>query len=277
MPADFRFAVCSEMFGEMPFPEVCRNAQQIGYKGIELTPHLFTERQQYPRDIRDQIVDAGLAFVGIHWLLVSPPGLHITSPDPETVRKSWDHVRRMVDICAELAGCNENENGIVVIGSPKQRSSQGGSDQKRAMDLFVHELAHLAPFAESRGVTLLIEAIPSRETDVVNCLSDAVAIVRQIGSPAVETMFDVHNAADETEPDPELIRRFCSHIRHVHVNEKNGAEPGCGDYDFEALLTALGNVEYRRWVSVESFDFSRPGVEIATTAMDRLKTALEKV
>lgn len=269
MPADFRFAISNGIFGEMPLPEVCREVRQAGYDGIELTPHLFTERNLEPSEVRERITDAGLGFVGFHWLLVSPPGIHITSEDQTVVRRGWEHVRRMVDLCAEMAG------STVVIGSPKQRASRGGGDCSRARDVFVHELAHLAPFAESRGVLVLVEAIPARETDVVNRIGEAVAIARQIGSPAIQTMFDVHNAADETEPDPDLIRRFSPYIRHIHMNEKNGAEPGMGNYDFEALMQALRDVQYDGWVSVEAFDFSRTGPDIAAGALKRLRTAAE--
>lgn len=277
MPADFRFAVCNEIFGAAPFPEICRQARQVGFAGIELTPHLFTEQHALPSEIGKHIEDAGLEFVGLHWLLVSPPGLCVTSRDPVVLRKSWDHVRRMVDTSAEVAGCKESGNGVIVLGSPKQRSSAGGPDVKRATDVLVHELAHLAPHAEYRGVTLVVEAIPSRETDIVNRLSEAAAVVRQIGSPAIRTMFDVHNAADETESHSELIERFSAHIRHIHVNEESGAEPGMGPYDFESLLSALARTRYAGWVSVESFDFTRPPLEIATRAYNRLQAAAQKV
>jgi sugar phosphate isomerase/epimerase len=88
-------------------------------------------------------------------------------------------------------------------------------------------------------------------------------------------MFDVHNAADESEPVPELIKRFCNYIRHIHVNEENGAEPGRGNYDFESLFAVLEETKYSRWVSVEAFDFSRPPKEIAERALGRLQIALQ--
>jgi hypothetical protein len=46
-------------------------------------------------------------------------------------------------------------------------------------------------------VTVLVEALPANQSDVVQTLEEAVGIVREIGSPAIQTMFDVHNAIDE--------------------------------------------------------------------------------
>ena len=60
----------------------------------------------------------------------------------------------------------------------------------------------------------------------MNTLDQAVALVREIDSPAVETMFDVHNTEAETLSAPELIDRYIPIIRHVHLNEMDGRRPG---------------------------------------------------
>jgi sugar phosphate isomerase/epimerase len=219
------------------------------------------------------MVEQGLEFVGLHWLLTSPAGLHATARDEAVRRRTWEYIGRLIDLCADLSGCRSERNGVMVFGSPKQRSTADGMSVKEAVDIFTHEIAHLAPHAECCGVTILVEALPSDQTDVINHLSEAVAIVRQICSPAVQTMFDTHNTADETEPHPELLKRYFSHIRHVHVNEMNGQEPGMGDYDFATLLKTLSELHYSGWISVEAFDFSRDPDEIAKRAIDHLKTA----
>jgi sugar phosphate isomerase/epimerase len=134
-------------------------------------------------------------------------------------------------------------------------------------------MAAVASHAESCGVTLLIEALSPSQTDVVTSLAEAVALVRQIGSPAVQTMFDVHNAIDETEPHTVLLERYLPYIRHVHVNEMDGKEPGMGDYDFLILLQKLAEMNYDGWVSLEAFDFSRDARDVATRAIKTLKAA----
>jgi sugar phosphate isomerase/epimerase len=214
-----------------------------------------------------------LQFVGLHWLLISPPGLHITTADEEIRKRSWDYVHRAIDLCADLAGKDSDDKGVIVIGSPKQRSTNSLMSPRQAVDILTHELAHAAPHAETRGVKLLLEALSPGDSDVVNCLADAVAIVRQIGSPSVQSMFDVHNAIREKEPHTELVRRHMAHIAHVHVNELDGQEPGRGDYDFARLLGTLNELEYKGWVSVEAFDFSRDPREIAERAITHLKAS----
>jgi D-psicose/D-tagatose/L-ribulose 3-epimerase len=279
MTHPLRFALCNEIFQDVSFGEMCREVRAIGYTGVEIAPHTLAEdatsfNDEQRRELRKQITDAGLEFVGLHWLLVSPPGLHITTDDAARRKRSWEYVHRAIDLCADLAGSKASDNGVVVFGSPKQRSTDGAMSPRQAADIFTHEMAHTAPHAETRGVTLLVESLPSTQSDVITCLHDAVAIVKQIGSPAVQTMFDVHNSVEEKEPHAELLRRYFPYIRHVHVNENDGREPGQGDYDFTSLLHLLEELHYSGWVSLEAFDFGRPGREIAAGALCHLKAAL---
>lgn len=271
-----RFAICNEIYQGRPLDEVCRSARALGYEGVELAPHTLAEdaTQLSSADralIGRQFSDEGIDFVGLHWLLVSPPGLHITSGDRAVRRRSWDYVHRSIQLCSDLTRTNHNKQSVIVMGSPKQRSTRDGLSASEGTAIWAEELAAAAPQAQAGGVTLLVEAIPSAETNVVNTLAEAVTLVRKVNSPAVQTMFDVHNGADEIIAHAELLRVYASHIRHVHVNEMDGQEPGRGCYDFEALLRVLDELKYSGWVSVEAFDFSRPPEEIAQRAISRLK------
>ena len=90
-------------------------------------------------------------------------------------------------------------------------------------------------------------------------------------------MFDTHNAVDETVPHAELIRRYFEYIAHVHVNEMDGREPGTGNYDFGEILSTLWELNYKGWVSLEAFEFSRGADIIAGGALQHLKMELERV
>jgi sugar phosphate isomerase/epimerase len=107
---------------------------------------------------------------------------------------------------------------------------------------------------------------------VVTSLAEAAALVRQIDSPAVRTMFDCHNAIDETEPHAALVERYYDLIRHIHVNELDGRHPGTGTYDFKRVFDVLRSRAYPGWVSLEAFDFT-PGAEaVATESLRYLET-----
>ena len=276
MTVPYRFAICNELFQHRPFADTCREVRGLGYGGLEVAPFTLGpnavdlapgERKTLARAIRE----GGLSFVGLHWLLVGPSGLHATTADESIRKHTWNYIRSLIDLSADLACESADKESVMVFGSPKQRSAVGGVPPADAVKIFTQELANVASHAEDRGVKILVEPLSPDQTDVVTTLSEAVAIVKQIGSPAIQTMFDVHNAVREREPHNRLIREFTGFIRHVHVNEFDGREPGTGNYDFGELLSTLSDVNYTGWISLEAFDFSRDPVEVADRSIRHLK------
>jgi D-psicose/D-tagatose/L-ribulose 3-epimerase len=269
----FRHAICNEVFERWPFADACRATRQTGYTGIEIAPFTLAEdpAEVSPgqrREYRDVMASEGLQFVGLHWLMVSPKTLHVTTPDAGLRCQSWQYMRRLIDLCADLG-----EDGILVFGSPKQRRTTGGISRAEATRHFVDGLAAVAPQAADRGATILMEALPLGQCDVVTSLDEAASLVQQINHPAIRTMFDVHNAIDETEPHAELVNRHYDLIRHIHVNELDGRYPGTGSYDFKPVFDVLSRRGYTGWISLEVFDFTAGAERIAQGSLQHLESA----
>lgn len=280
--AQFRHAICNELFQKTPFEQACKEIRAAGYEGIEIAPFTLAEdattlTTAERNEIRRSMENNDLCFVGLHWLLMSPAGLHLTTRDEGVRKRSWEFLHRLIDLCADLSVCQSEYNAVMVLGSPKHRSAVDGMTPREATDILTHELAHAAPHAESRGVRILLEALSPDQTNVITSLEEAVRIIKQVGSPALQTMFDTHNAVRETQEHSELIRRYAPYIQHVHVNEMDGREPGTGDYDFRSLLTALKAAKYSGWISLEAFDFSRNSREVAEQSLNFLKKVMPEV
>ena len=275
MANPFHYAMCNEAFEGRPFGNVCRDLKGMGYDGIEIAPYTLAPdpleiNAARRREFRDLMIDEGIAFVGLHWILVGPQTLHVTTPDEGLRKRSWQYVRNLIDLCADLGPA-----GVLVFGSPKQRTATGGSTPEEAKRRFIEGLAELAPYAEEQAVTVLVEALPYSQANVVHTLDEAVAVVREINSPAIRTMFDVHNAEDETEPHTALIERNFELIRHIHVNEMDGRRPGTGNYDFGPLFRTLDRLGYRGWISLEIFDFKPDPETVALESIKYLKSKAE--
>ena len=252
-----RRAACNELVHDRPFAEACRLIAHHGFRGIELAPYSLAEDPlRIPagqvREIRGTIQDVGLECVGLHWLLKAPSGLHITTPDAAVRRRSWEAVRTLVDFCRATGG------SLVVLGSGKQRGAQGIS-REAATAILRDELASLAPHLEGAGVTLLLEPLQARVTDVLNTLDEARAIIAAIESPRIASMLDFHNSQDEREPWASLIATHADIIRHVHLNEVDGRHPslaagaGRARSEYSAAFRALAAGGYTGWVSLETF------------------------
>jgi len=269
--------MCNEAFEGWPLAKTCQAIRKAGYTGIEIAPFTLAEKPAditaaERREYREIIQSEGLSFVGLHWLMVSPKGLHVSGPDPVLRQRSWDHIRDLIDLCADLGA-----NGVMIFGSPQQRSTTGGITRDAATRNFIDGLTGVAPHAADRQVSVLVEALPASQSDVVETLDEAVAVVREIGSPYIRTMFDVHNAIDESVPHAALVERYFDYIRHVHVNELDGRHCGAGAYDYKPVLEALRRRNYAGWVSLEAFDFT-PGAErLANESLRHLESEIAKL
>ena len=271
-----RLSICNEVYERWPFEKACASIRRIGYTGIEISPFTLAERPgeitaANRRHYRETMQAQGLTFAGLHWLMVSPKGLHVTTPDRELRERSWRHILDLIDLCADLG-----ENGVMVFGSPKQRCAVDGLSPAEATRNFTAGLASVASHAEERGVTILVEALPIGQCDVITTLQEAAEIVNQLNSPAVRTMFDTHNAVDEAEPHAVLVDRYFDLIRHVHINETDGRHPGTGNYAFKPVFDVLERRGYRHWVSLEVFDFTPGAEKIAEDALRFVEKEIER-
>jgi sugar phosphate isomerase/epimerase len=273
----FRQAICNEAFEKFRLADTCRAIRKAGYEGLEIAPFTLAEDPStipapQRREYRSIIESEGLRFVGLHWLMVSPKGLHVTTPDAALRARSWQHIRNLIDLCADLG-----PGGVMVFGSPNQRATTGGLTREQATRHYIEGLASVASHAAGRNVTILVEALPKGQCDVVQTLDEAVSIVREIDSPAVRTMFDTHNAVDETEPHAVLLDRHYDLIRHVHVNEMDGKHCGAGSYDFKPILSVLKRRGFPGWVSLEAFDFSPGAEKLANDSLRYLESEIARL
>ena len=273
----FPQSICNEAFDKWPFADACKAIRKAGYTGIEIAPFTLAETPTgitaaQRREYRDIIQSEDLQFVGLHWLMVSPKGLHVTTPDDALRARSWQHIRHLIDLCADLG-----PNGVMVFGSPNQRASTGGLTPVEATRHYVEGLAAVAPQAVERGVRILMEALPAGQCDVLLTLDEAARLVKEIGSPAIQTMFDVHNAIDEIEPHATLVERHFDVIRHVHVNELDGRHCGQGSYDYKPVFDVLRRRNFQGWVSLEAFDFNPGAEKLANESLRHLESEIAKL
>jgi D-psicose/D-tagatose/L-ribulose 3-epimerase len=269
-----KLALCNEVFEGWSWADTVRAVAEAGYDGVEIAPFTLAESVEdlsasERSTIRRQAEEAGLEIVGLHWLFVSPQGLHVTTDDESTRRRTTAYMQALIHACGDLGG------RVMIIGSPAQRDVQEGVPYRVAWGRFIDMIEACLDDAAARGVTLCMEALPADQCNFVTSLDEAVEMVRQVDHPNFQTMFDVHNARLETDPLPDLLRRYMPYIRHVHVQEMDGSYPGAGDFDFGAILSVLQEQDYQGYVSAEVFDFS-PGAElIARQTIETLRAALK--
>jgi len=267
-----KLAICNETFQGYSWEAACKSTAAAGYDGIEIAPFTLAEDvRSLDAASRAAIVQtargAGLEIVGLHWLLVSPPGLSLTTPDADVRRATAEYLASLVDFCADVGG------RIMVLGSPKQRRIPSGETAEHATERLAISVQPALDRAADRGITICMEPLPPPEADLLLTLAEASALVRRLEHPAAKTILDVKSASSEGRPIPELITEYAPLIAHVHANDANRRGPGFGDTDFVPILAALNQAGYDGYVSVEVFDYWPDPETIATGSIQALRNA----
>ncbi len=273
-----KLALCNEVIAEgRDFAAQCMLAANLGYQGLEVAPftldaeapHLLSD--QRCAEIRRAAADAGIRISGLHWLLVKPAGLSITSDDPSLRAQTLDVMRRLVDLCAAFGG------DLLVHGSPAQRRLPE-EDAESAREHAYELLAAVAAHAQRAGVIYCIEPLATPTANFINTLDEAVAIVRSIDNPALRTMIDC-SAASQMEADPldVLIERWLPTglVAHIQVNDRNKRGPGQGTDRFAPLIGALKRQRYSGWIAAEPFEYVPDGATCAARTIGYLQGLIE--
>jgi sugar phosphate isomerase/epimerase len=265
-----RFAICNEIYQEWKIEDVLAHAARTGYDAVEIAPFTLAPKVtdvpiERRRQIRDLAAAAGIAISGIHWVLVKAEGMHLTHSDETIRRRTARYFVDLVDFCADLGG------GFMVVGSPKQRSLEGGVTPEQGWEYARQEFRDAVRRAEDRRVTICFEPLAPAETNFINTAADAIRFAQAVGSPAMKIILDVKAMCAEAKPIPEIIRESWPHFAYFHANDRNLKGPGFGDVDFVPIAGALREVGYAGYVSVEVFKFEEGANAIATRSLEYLK------
>lgn len=269
-----RIALCNEVLADLPFAAQARLAAALGYAGLEVAP--FTLDAEAPHllpasrraEIRRIAEGEGAPITSLHWLLVAPSGLSITSAEPAQRALTLDVMQRLVGLAADLGA------ELLVHGSPQQRRVAAPGDAARAEEA----LAMAGGWAAAHGLTYCLEPLDAGQANWATTVAEAVEIVARIGSPALKTMLDASAAArGEAEPADALLRRFvpAGWIAHVHLNDRNRRGPGQGGDRFAPLLRALRDSAYTGFCTIEPFDYHPDGSTSAARAIGYVAGILE--
>lgn len=268
----WRYALCNEMFEDWPLDKIASTAVDLGYQGLELSPFTLcdyvtnlstTDRTQ----IRRTIEGAGLAVVGLHWLLAKTEGLQLNDVDPDVRERTAQYLLALIDCCADIGG------EVLVFGSPQQRDVPPERSYDEAWKTSVEILHRCGERAQARGVIFCLEPLSTKETNFLTKVDEAADLVRAVDHPGLQMMVDVKAMGQDPRPIADQIKLVHPHFQHVHVNDPNLLGPGMGDVDFQPILNALHDLSFSKWLSVEVFDFA-PGAEyIARESMKNLLKA----
>lgn len=266
-----KFALCNEMFAELSFEEVFATTRRLGYTGVEIAP--FTLASGVTIDVRDvpdaklaevkqQAADAGLAVVGLHWLLAKTEGFYLTSPDQAVRRATAEYLQALAIACGKLGGT------IMVLGSPQQRNLLPGIAYEQAEAYATEVLRAAMPVCADNGVTIALEPLGPAEGNFLNTAASAIRLAELVDSLNCKLHLDVKAMSAEPDSIDQVIRASRDWVVHFHANDPNLLGPGMGEVGFSPIFAALQDIDYDGWVSVEVFKYEPSPEEIARVSIE---------
>jgi D-psicose/D-tagatose/L-ribulose 3-epimerase len=217
-----------------------------GFDGIEVS--LFHPQEFLATKIRHALSEYGL---GCTVCSVLPNGMSLICDDSDIRRKARSHMSDCVQVTAE-AGADLIAGPLYApVGYlPGRRRTQ--DEWKRAIDAY----QELGPVLEKNGIHLCIEPLNRFETYFLNTTADAIRLCEEVSHPNVGILWDTFHANIEEKDLKQALLSTGRHLKHVHTCENDRGAPGSGHVDWEGVFAALGQLQYDRWLTIESFGFA---------------------
>ena len=114
-------------------------------------------------------------------------------------------------------------------------------------------LLKVAEYAKGKGVMLGLEPVNRFETYFLNTVEDTRKMVEEINHPCIGIHADTFHMNIEEESFYGAIKMAGEYLCHVHLCENNRGIPGTGHVPWDDVFRALRELNYDRWVVVESF------------------------
>ena len=268
-----RLAICNELFGDLPFRNICEVVQGLGYDGIELAPFTFGEdvrnySASSSQEIQTTAEEFNLQITALHWLLVSPKGLHITSPNPVIFNETCNFFRSLVEFAHDVGA------SVMVFGSPQQRSILSEWDHTAAYQQGVRFYQEMGDYARKYDITIAFEPLGPSVTNFGGTTADAISLLNEINHQNVKLHLDIAAMMRDPESITDQLGRVPADLlAYVHVNDPNQLGPGMGELDLQPILRQLSEMPYSGWYSVETFakDSNYSPKEIARESITNMR------
>lgn len=222
--------------------------REFGLEAIEVAPsrvwrdtwHGLTTLEV--SDYRRRIVNAGLGVVGLHSLFYDRPELGLFKGLAERAQ-SLDFLEHLSKVCRDLGG-----RTLIYGGGRKRGAMPEDEARAEAVDFF----GELTKRVETHGTCFCFEPLGPGDSDFINSALESLAIVEEVGSPALRVQLDAKALVENDEAVIETFEAVRSKLVHFHANEPGlGPLGSTGEVDHRALGGMLNEIGYDGTVSIE--------------------------
>lgn len=173
--------------------------------------------------------------------------INISSEDPAVVAHGEEHLRKVIDILAELG----SKYLVGVIYGPMKKH------MRAATELEVRNgqeaLGRLSEYATPLGITLGTEVVNRYETNIMNTGRRALEYLEGVPGRRVGLHLDTYHMNIEESDMWQPVLDGADKLMYVHIGESHRGYLGTGSVDFDTFFRALARVGYDGPIVFESF------------------------
>lgn len=176
------------------------------------------------------------------------PEENIASPNLKIREAGLDKLKWSIDVSAAA--------NVEVICGPFHSSFAYFTRQPPTLEerqWSVEMLQKAAEYAATANIILAPEAVNRFECYLYNTMADLRTLVEKVNHPNLGGMFDTHHANIEEKNQAEAIKTIAPYLKHVHISENDRGTPGRGQVNWNDAFSALKEIKYDGWLTIEAF------------------------
>lgn len=172
-----------------------------------------------------------------------PPDIKVCGQSVDAERLQ----RYVASACSRVAATGAE---VIVFGSGGARSAPDDFPLDEARRQVRDFLQMAADEAQRNAIVICIEPLNANETNMINYVSEAAELAREVGRPQVRALADTYHMFAGGESFANLLNAG-SLLAHVHLADSDRRIPGDGDLDWPAFFSQLKRSGYDGRLSLE--------------------------
>ncbi len=221
--------------------EHIHTAAQLGFDAVELP---IMDPQSFPLErCLAALQSTGLAVycgTGLN------PSTDLSSLDSGIRAAGLAHLAQCLSIAHSL-GSTSLEG---VVHSAWGRHTALSKQERQYM---VEGLRQTADTAAALGMFLGLECVNRYESSVLNTVDQGLALLADIKRNNVGLHLDTYHMNIEENSIPQALRTCADRLFFLHLSENQRGYPGSGHLPWEAIFSALNDIDYRGPLVIESY------------------------
>ena len=121
-----------------------------------------------------------------------------------------------------------------------------------------------ADYAKKFNVNLCVEPLNRFECYFLNTIEDSCQYVDLVKRENFKILYDTFHSNIEEKDPVGSITRAGKHINHIHISENNRGTPGKGNIPWKETFSAIKNIIYEGWLTIEVFGRALPDLAVVT-------------